>query len=54
LFLLEALTGVVVVVEVSNFLACISALLGLPLLALTIGVGGSDSGSDSAGALSRK
>ena len=48
LLLLEALLGVVVVVVLRVFLASISALLGLPLLALTISVGsGSGSGSDS-------
>jgi len=47
LLLLEALLGVVVVVVLRVFLASISALLGLPFLALTISVGpiGSDSGS---------
>jgi hypothetical protein len=41
-----SLTGVVVVVVLNVFLASISALLDLPFLALTIGVG---SGSDSVG-----
>ena len=46
MLLLKALTGVVVVVVLNVFLASISALLDLPFLALTIGVG---SGSDSVG-----
>jgi hypothetical protein len=39
LLLFEALTGLVVIVVLNNFLASISALLGLPPLAITIGIG---------------